>query len=131
MDRVDRCKKVLILLCALLLGGSIYAILYRFGIHIPCVFHKITGLYCPGCGVSRMCMALIKLDFYTAFRSNPVVLCLLPLFVISFSVSIIRYIQNGSKKLLKWQNICLWISIVCLVSFGIMRNIPALSFLRP
>ena len=33
---------------------------------IPCMFHQITGLYCPGCGVSRMCLALFRLDFVSA-----------------------------------------------------------------
>ena len=39
--------------------------LYRFGNPFPCVFHKLTGLYCPGCGAGRALSALLHLHLVT------------------------------------------------------------------
>ena len=30
-----------------------------FNISIPCIFHKITNLYCPGCGFTRAIFSLM------------------------------------------------------------------------
>ena len=38
---------------------------------IKCLWNEMTGLYCPGCGITRMLIAMIQLDFYQAFRYNP------------------------------------------------------------
>ena len=51
-------------------------------ISIPCPFHFITGLYCPGCGITRMIKSILKLDFYQAFRYNQLLFILLPFFII-------------------------------------------------
>lgn len=36
-----------------------------------CVFLAITGLPCPSCGMTRCFMAMSRLDFWTAWRMNP------------------------------------------------------------
>ena len=57
-----------------------------FNFTIPCLFHEITNLYCPGCGITRMFLSLFKLDFYQAFRYNPLVFILLILSIVYFLV---------------------------------------------
>ena len=37
---------------------------------LPCLFHIITGLYCPGCGAGRASYSILHGRFYTAFRYN-------------------------------------------------------------
>ena len=49
------------------------------GLWLPCPFHALTGLECPGCGVTRMCLALLRLDFAGAWAANPGLLLLSPL----------------------------------------------------
>lgn len=44
------------LLCAGLLYG--YALI-PLGLRIPCPFHLVTGLRCPGCGVTDLCLGLL------------------------------------------------------------------------
>lgn len=54
----------------------------------PCVFHAMTGLYCPGCGATRALHALLHLDLPQALAMNPLlVLCLpvLALFALQFA----------------------------------------------
>lgn len=43
-----------------------------------CVFHKITGLQCMGCGTQRMLHALLHGEFKEAFMANAFVFCSLP-----------------------------------------------------
>ena len=71
----------------LLLGmaGLVYGIFVRYtGLAIPCFFNKVTGFYCPGCGVTRMCVALLQFHFREAFYANPVIFCMLPVFLLVF-----------------------------------------------
>ncbi len=41
-----------------------------FGISI-CFFHNITGLPCPGCGLTRSVAAVLHLHFWEAMRFHP------------------------------------------------------------
>ena len=43
-----------------------------------CVFHKVTGLQCMGCGAQRMIHALLHGDFAGAFHANAFLLISLP-----------------------------------------------------
>jgi len=40
----------------------------------PCLFHKWTGYYCPGCGGTRAVKALLRGDVISSFFYHPVVL---------------------------------------------------------
>ncbi len=42
----------------------------------PCLFHRMTGLNCPGCGGTRAISAMLRLDFAAAFWYNPLICCL-------------------------------------------------------
>ena len=41
------------------------------GIGIPCIFRKITGWYCPGCGITTLILCISEQDFVGAFWANP------------------------------------------------------------
>lgn len=40
-------------------------------LNIGCLFRNITGIPCPGCGMSRAWLAALRLDLITAFRYHP------------------------------------------------------------
>ncbi|MEG2060172.1 MAG: DUF2752 domain-containing protein, partial [Lachnospiraceae bacterium] len=82
-----------------------------------------TGFYCPGCGVTRMCMAILHLDFSSALHCNPVLFFLIPVLVPFFLHFTIRYIKKGTLQTSKAQNVILWLCITALLLFGIIRNI--------
>lgn len=120
-----RLKHVLCLCAALLLGGCAYAMLCkRLGFGIPCLFHLLTGLQCPGCGVSRMALCLLNLDFAGAWGYNPAVLCLLPFGLAVGADWAVRYIHTGSKRLDPWAEWLTWGMAGALLLFGIGRNLP-------
>lgn len=94
------------------------------GYGIPCVFHSLTGLYCPGCGTTRMAMSLARLDFEGAARHNAAALFVLPFFAVYFVRHSVLYIKNGSPFLPNLaERIILYIIIAVFVIFGIVRNI--------
>lgn len=38
---------------------------------IPCIFHSLTDMVCPGCGMTRACIALTHGHFADAWRYHP------------------------------------------------------------
>lgn len=98
---------------------------------IPCMFHTVTGLYCPGCGVSRMCLSLLRLDFLSAFKANAVLMLLLPPgFIIGLQMAA-RYIKTGRITPTRLQSCILTAMTAILLIFGVLRNMPAFAFLQP
>lgn len=127
-----RIENVLKYLFIILLIGFLYAIWCHISHwHIPCIFHQLTGLYCPGCGTTRMCLALVKGNFMTAFRCNQAIFLIMPLGLLLALKIIFNYIKLGVIRLSKCQIYILWGIVVWLVLFGVLRNIPVFSGLRP
>ena len=119
----QRLLRVLTLWLGLLLLGLGYAIFAsQFG-GIPCVFRLVTGLKCPGCGVTHMCLALLRGDLYDAFRENAAVLCLLPVLAGLLVHQSVRYVRCGSLRLLPWEEKLAWAMASVLVLFGVFRNL--------
>ncbi len=90
---------------------------------LPCIFNKITGLYCPGCGMTRAVNSCFKFKFYNALRFNALI------FIMPIGLGLyyfaIRSKRQGIAKIL------LTIMIIIAVGYGILRNIPRFDFLAP
>ncbi len=119
-----RLRRLLVGVAALLALGFAYAAYLQFGgVPIPCVFHEITGLKCPGCGVTRMCMALLQGKVSAAFAANPAVFLFLPLIVVEGGICAWRYVKTGEVRLTRFENAAIWVLIVVLVLFAVARNL--------
>ena len=56
---------------AMLGGGLLYFITSIFGFSImPCPIREVSGLLCPGCGLTSGCKALVRGDWHLAFHYN-------------------------------------------------------------
>jgi len=111
-------------------GGLLLALglCYAASIHItgwavPCLFRQVTGLKCPGCGVTTMCLALLRLDIAAAWQANPGLLLISPLLLLVLGSLVVQYVRSGSWKTARWQNICLAVMLVWLLLYGVLRNI--------
>lgn len=124
MDMKNRVFKICKYILSLLLIGLSYGIFVRkTGFAIPCIFYRITGLQCPGCGVTRMCLALMRLDFVAAYHYNKLLFIISPVIVFIIAQQIYRYIRFNDAKTPKAQTVILILLIVLLVIWGILRNI--------
>jgi hypothetical protein len=95
-----------------------------------CQFHRLTGLNCPGCGMTRALYALLHGNFSTALHDNA-------LFVCGLAATAIRGVWFGAKKFRGQANgefvpvkFLLPLLAIALV-FGVLRNLPAFAFLSP
>lgn len=112
--------------------GILYLIWVRItDLRVPCVYYLMTDKYCPGCGITRMIVALSKLDFKAAFHSNALALMFLPFFCVILLQKAVQYIKNGKCEDTLWMKMLYIIAFVLMVIFWILRNLDAFSFLTP
>lgn len=106
-------------------GGILYlkAWIPLTGLALQCPIHAVTGLYCPGCGITRAATSLVGLDIHQAFRFNPLLFLLLPLYG--------AYAWAHAKGKRRWSQGIMIGMLVLTLSFGVARNLPPWSFLAP
>ena len=101
-----------------------YIMLCRFVGHglLPCPFRLLTGLECPGCGSTRMFMALVDGDINGAFAANPALLAALPVLVAIVFYDEWRWVKSAERvSPPPWLTAGL---LIYFLIFGIVRNLP-------
>lgn len=93
-----------------------------------CPMYALTGLACPGCGLTRGFHALFHGDIIPALDFN----LLIPVWAVIFGyvwVSLLLLAVRG-KGLPMWMTNprFLWAFMIVLVTFGVLRNIPVWPF---
>jgi hypothetical protein len=82
-----------------------------------CMFHQLTGLYCPGCGATRALSAMLHGDLKSSLHNNLLLfplLALIAVLIVKPEISLKRPVA---------------ITIVAVVLlFTILRNIPVAPF---
>jgi hypothetical protein len=95
-----------------------------------CQFHRLTGLSCPGCGLTRALYALLHGNFSAALHDNA-------LFVLTLIALAIRSAWFGQNKFYGRTNgeffpvTFLWPLLGIALVFAVLRNLPAFAFLSP
>lgn len=125
-------RAIAILLFSLLLTTLATMLLIAkkyFNIGVSCTFYEILHVYCPGCGGTRMIVALSNLDFYQAFRYNPFLFVTSPILLVVYIQQCFLYIKY--ERFSNYLDKFLILYAVTLIMFGIVRNIGILSWLAP
>ena len=98
-----------------------------------CLFHETTGLLCPGCGATRSAVALHGGDWGAAMRNNILVvsgLVLGGLWIVLAGAGE-KFPGVGALRFFRFRLWFLWGILGALLVFALLRNIPAMEFLRP
>ena len=122
-----------LILVAMLAGLAVIVFLFNPATHAfypVCQFHRLTGLNCPGCGMTRALHALMHGEFLQALRDNA-------LLVFAVAAVVLRGGWHGWNQFAGRPNgeffpvTFLWPLLVVAVIFTVLRNLPAFSFLSP
>ena len=88
-----------------------------------CLFHRATGLLCPGCGSLRALHQLLHGHFLAAVRFNALLVASLPVVSYFFGRFAVRKFKNQPVPLLI-SSVWLWWALGVMLAFGILRNLP-------
>lgn len=110
---------------AIIFGLSIFVYLKDpfLGPILPCIFNKITGLYCPGCGITRAVNSIFHLKFKQAFQFNALIFIM--------PIGLIFYYTLNYRGYIKLAKVILILMLIIVIGYGLLRNIPVFEFLKP
>jgi hypothetical protein len=95
-----------------------------------CLFHELTGLNCPSCGATRALYAGLHGRFAAALHDNALFV-LAPLFLALRKLWLSAEKFRGRPRKPFFPATFLWPALAAMLVFGILRNLPAFSFLSP
>ncbi len=132
-ERMIRVLRNIGIIFAVGIGYLIFLTLTGKG--IPCVFHVVSGLYCPGCGISRMFVCLARMDIRGALSQNALVMVMLPFFLWFGGRRMYFYIQRGKSELYgvekSIENVLVILAFIITIIFTVLRNNPSFAILAP
>lgn len=87
-----------------------------------CMFHRLTGLDCPGCGSQRMLHALMHGDLEGAWHANAMLLCMAPWLLLLLAA---QCWPRRWPRLHRWLNSvpAVTAAAVLITAWGIGRNL--------
>ena len=100
------------------------------GFYPVCIFHALTGLNCPGCGMTRALYALLHGNLRLALKDNA-------LFVLALAAAAFWLARFARRKLRNQPATFnlppkfLWIFLVVAIVFAVVRNLPGFEWLSP
>lgn len=95
----------------------------RSGFYPPCIFHRVTGLDCPGCGATRAVYSLLHGQFALAWHQNAILVLLAPAGLFGSAVAGWRWIHRRPLPSLPWQPWSIFLLLATLAIFGVARNV--------
>ncbi|MCX6878688.1 MAG: DUF2752 domain-containing protein [Verrucomicrobia bacterium] len=122
-----RKRAIAVVLGTLMLGAGVY-VLRQHGSEgwLPgCAWRKLTGLNCPGCGMTRATVAVLHGQLGTAFRCNPLGMVLLPPALVGLALELSGWVRGKPwSSRLRLGASGGWIIAVTVIAFWILRNFP-------
>ena len=98
MDRNRVKEKLWITLMVLVFAGGCYVW------NLPCIIKSLTGVSCPGCGMTQAFLAAIRLDFATAFAHHKMFW--------SLPVLYLCFLKDGTLFSARWANAMVYVGLL-------------------
>lgn len=118
-------KKVVFVILVI---GLLYGyILIPLGFAIHCPINRLTGLSCPMCGLTRICLSVMYLNF-DILHYNYGLIVLGPIIALMVFVYIKQYIRTGKTNTLdnKLNKCLIAVFIILAITWMVIRNIYGL-----
>lgn len=93
-----------------------------------CMFHSLTGYYCPGCGSQRAVHSLLHLDLAGVVHYNFLFLPAILLIIYHYLHPVLNHIFHWKLPNIFYYKQTPWIILGVVVVFWILRNIPVFPF---
>ena len=75
--------------------GLILYVFAEVDILIPCVWHTLFDIRCPGCGLTRAFIHLLSFDFTAAWDSNPLIFIVFPALTYYIINDFVKFVKNN------------------------------------
>lgn len=118
-----RIYRIILITFLVLCGGLAFALICKKGFYIPCIFNKITGLYCPGCGNTRAALALLSLNFSAMLHYNILFIFEALYILMVYFVAAFRYIKGEGFSYRSPFKPLDYAFLVILIVWTVIRNI--------
>lgn len=117
-----RVRNAVLVTLGLAIAAAILALLVWKGFSVGCVFRRLTGLLCPGCGNTRATFALLQLDLAGMLRYN--LLYPLEVFYLAriYLLCVKNYVKNGKAALPARIAAVDIVCLVCVLLWWVVRN---------
>lgn len=93
-----------------------------------CLFRKLTGYHCPGCGTQRALHQLLHGNFREAFRYNALFVLALPYVSLGFVLDVRNHFRGGVMPAAYRRVEVIYAILAALFLFWFLRNIPLEPF---
>jgi hypothetical protein len=131
VEKRRRITSIIIVSVVALLTISLYYFIYPlYQQYFPkCIFHNLTGLYCPLCGTQRAVSSLLHGNILLALKDNLLVIAAVFFGIFLFATFFFKPLnrKNIYYRII-YSALFLKAVLYIFVAFTILRNIPAYPF---
>ena len=125
---LDKCFYIIGWVCIGIAGivflSAKFGLFQKLGGFPPCMFHRLTGYYCPGCGGTRAVIALFRGKILTSLYFHPIVVYTAVLggwFMLSQTI---ERLSNGKLQIgLHYRDLYLWIALAIIILNCLIKNL--------
>ena len=123
----QKAKKMLLL--HLIIGAAAFfsAFILKSISLYECVFHSVTGLYCPGCGTTRAAREFFNVNILRSIFYNPLPVLITLFFIILIAYDVYAVVRKDSPKY-RWC-LCYFYTVFAIeIAYCIWRNYVIIKF---